>query len=103
MMNIIEVLQYCIIPIYFISGVFSIQNMFISCKMWSFHVMMNGAILISSVSYIVLQLDWISGDYSEEIGTPTDFAWLLHEYLVGLIIMTLTMIAPGFIKLDNKK
>jgi hypothetical protein len=65
--------------------------------------MMNGAILISSVSYILLQLDWISGDYREEIGTLTDFAWLLHEYLVGLIIMTLTMIAPGFIKMDDKK
>lgn len=100
-MNVIEALQYCIIPIYFISGVFAVQNMFMSGKMWSFHVMMNTSILISSISYIILQLDWISGDYSEEIGSTIDFAWLLHEYLVGLIIMTLTMIAPGFIKLDD--
>ena len=103
-MTMIEMAQWAIIPIYSMAAIFSLHNILIICRNRKvFHYIINGIILMACTSYIALQFDWILGSHGEELPSWVDLAWLLHEYLVGVILLTLTAMAPVFIEMEEKK
>lgn len=102
-MTPVEMAQWAIIPIYSMAAIFSLHNIYIARNKKAFHLVINGIILTASLSYVGLQFDWILDSHGEEIPSWVDLAWLLHEYLIGIILLTLTAMAPIFIEMEEKK
>lgn len=105
-MIVLDFANWAIMPIYALTLWFAFTNIvYVTCSshLKLFHIIINGAIFTQSAMYLGLQVEWILSDHGEEIGSLTELLWLLYEYLVGLIILTLTMTAPEFIKMENKK
>lgn len=104
-MTPLELAQWAIMPIYFIAGVFAIHNIITviyNCvTMKCFHIAINSYIALMCIMYIGLQIDWIFVGHGNEIPSIIDLAWLLHEYMVGILLLILTSVAPIFIKTDN--
>jgi len=81
--------QWAILPIYFIALILATGNLrhIYKCYNQPYHFILNFLTMITSSSYIILQTQWIVQGISDDIPSFVDAAWLIHEYMIGIVLL----------------